>query len=121
MTSPTDPQDLAHVAAYSTARAFESVTQQRGLYWYSGLTPSAVDELRDQHHIYVGADGRVCVAALQAQFIPRVARAIAVAFARHGSRFVSAADGALSPTACDVEASAALVCDSCGLLQHSDS
>lgn len=56
---------------------FSFVLRQRGMFSYSGLTSSQVDQLREQHGIYAVSSGRICVAALNSSNIDYVTRAIA--------------------------------------------
>jgi aromatic-amino-acid transaminase len=55
---------------------FSYIVRQFGLFSYSGLSPSQVTRLRERHAIHVVGDGRVCVAALNAGNVDRVAEAI---------------------------------------------
>jgi aromatic-amino-acid transaminase len=56
---------------------FGFVTQQRGMFSYSGLSKQAVARLRDEFSIYAVDTGRICVAALNSHNIDYVANAIA--------------------------------------------
>jgi len=53
------------------------VIEQRGMFSYSGLTPTQVGRLRDEYSIYALESGRVCVAALNSRNVDYVAQAIA--------------------------------------------
>jgi aromatic-amino-acid transaminase len=53
------------------------VLRQRGMFSYSGLSPTQVDRLRDEFAIYAVGTGRICLAALNNRNIDYVADAIA--------------------------------------------
>ena len=44
--------------------SWRHVTEQRGMFTYTGLTPTQVEALRVKHHIYMPADGRISMASL---------------------------------------------------------
>jgi aromatic-amino-acid transaminase len=56
---------------------FSFVTQQRGMFSYSGLTATQVETLRTEFGIYAVSTGRICVAALNTSNLDYVARSIA--------------------------------------------
>lgn len=56
---------------------FGFVTQQRGMFSYSGLTKTQVQRLREEYSVYAIESGRICVAALNTANIDYVASAIA--------------------------------------------
>ncbi|MET1024947.1 MAG: aminotransferase class I/II-fold pyridoxal phosphate-dependent enzyme, partial [Pseudoxanthomonas sp.] len=56
---------------------FSFIAQQAGMFSYSGLTKDQVERLREEHAIYAITSGRICVAALNANNLERVAKAIA--------------------------------------------
>ena len=56
---------------------FGFVTQQRGMFSYSGLTKAQVERLKTEFSIYAVDTGRICVAALNSRNIDRVVDAIA--------------------------------------------
>ncbi|AZP13482.1 amino acid aminotransferase [Undibacterium parvum] len=58
------------------AHNFDFVTQQRGMFSYSGLTKEQVEKLRDNNSIYAVDTGRICVAALNKRNIDVVIDAI---------------------------------------------
>jgi len=53
------------------------ITEQRGMFSYSGLTADQVRRLREGYSIYAIDSGRICVAALSTRNIDYVARAVA--------------------------------------------
>jgi aromatic-amino-acid transaminase len=58
-------------------RDFNYLLTQHGMFSYTGLSPEQVDRLREQHAIYLVRTGRMCVAGLNRENAPRVARAFA--------------------------------------------
>jgi aromatic-amino-acid transaminase len=56
---------------------FDSITAQRGMFSYTGLSKAAVDRLRNEFAIYAVDSGRICVAALNSHNIDHVAESIA--------------------------------------------
>ena len=65
------------LAAAGAAGDFGFVTEQVGMFSYSGLTAEQMRRLRDEHAVYGTDAGRICVAALNPANLDRVARAIA--------------------------------------------
>lgn len=62
----------------SPERDFSFIAAQRGMFSFSGLTPMQVDELRNQHSVYVvTAGGRINVAGITADNLERLCDAIA--------------------------------------------
>jgi aromatic-amino-acid transaminase len=60
-------------------RDFGFVTEQRGMFSYSGLTKEQVQKLREAFSVYAIDTGRICVAALNSRNIDYAADAIAAA------------------------------------------
>jgi aromatic-amino-acid transaminase len=60
------------------------LTEQRGMFSYTGLTADEVDYIRETHGVYLVRSGRMCVAGLNNGNVQTVARAFADAFARRG-------------------------------------
>ncbi|MBV2234041.1 MAG: aspartate/tyrosine/aromatic aminotransferase [Sterolibacterium sp.] len=56
---------------------FSFVTDQRGMFSYTGLNAAQVERLKDEFGIYAVATGRICLAALNTRNIDYVADAIA--------------------------------------------
>ncbi|MEJ6390086.1 amino acid aminotransferase [Gymnodinialimonas ulvae] len=57
---------------------FGALAAHQGMFSLIGATPQQVDTLREDHAVYVVGDGRMNVAGLSPEAIPRVARALAV-------------------------------------------
>lgn len=56
---------------------FDYITQQNGMFSYSGLTKEQVKRLREEFSVYAIETGRICVAALNSQNIAHVIESIA--------------------------------------------
>lgn len=56
---------------------FSYLIKQKGMFSYTGFTPTQVDLLREEHAIYLIASGRMCVAGLNQKNIEKVAEAFA--------------------------------------------
>ena len=70
----------AFVAAVHAARPGVDVSwlaRQRGMFSLLGLSPEAVRELREKHHVYMGLDSRVNIAGLSEDNVGRVAELVA--------------------------------------------
>ena len=59
------------------ARDWDYLVTQRGMFSYTGLSAAQVDQLRQQHAIYLVRSGRLCLTGLTPQNVPQVAQAIA--------------------------------------------
>lgn len=57
-------------------RDFSFITQQRGMFSFSGLTPMQVDQLRNEHSIYIVGSGRINVAGITDDNIQRLCECI---------------------------------------------
>lgn len=55
---------------------FSFMLRQRGLFSYSGLSAAQVDLMKSGHAVHAVRDGRLCMAALNRQNLPRVVDAI---------------------------------------------
>ncbi len=70
--------DLSH--RFGSERDFGFLVRQRGMFSYTGLSPAQVDQLRDQHGVYLVGSGRLCVTGLTPANVGHVASAIASLF-----------------------------------------
>lgn len=59
-----------------STRDWSHITNQIGMFAFSGLTPEQVDKLRSEHHIYMTRDGRLSISGLNDKNIKIVAQAI---------------------------------------------
>ncbi len=68
---------VAELAAAGVGRDMAFVTEQRGMFSYSGLNAAQMQRLRSEFSVYGVDSGRICVAALNGKNVGRVARAMA--------------------------------------------
>ena len=55
---------------------WQHITDQIGMFCYSGLTPEQVDKLTSDYHIYLTRNGRISMAGVTSKDIPYLAKAI---------------------------------------------
>ncbi len=67
------------LAARGVARDLSFVTRQRGMFSYTGLLATQVEQIRTEAGIYAVSTGRICVAALNNKNLDYVADALAKA------------------------------------------
>lgn len=60
-----------------TGRNFSYLTQQQGMFSYTGLTPQQVERLREEFAVYMLSSGRMCVAGLNHRNVEYVADSMA--------------------------------------------
>ncbi|MCX7420789.1 MAG: aspartate/tyrosine/aromatic aminotransferase [Planctomycetia bacterium] len=60
----------------NTGRDWSFITQQTGMFSFSGLKPEQVDALRDKFAIYIVRDGRINVAGMSSETMDRLCDAI---------------------------------------------
>ena len=58
-------------------RRFDHLLQQRGMFSYSGISPAAVEVLKDRYSIYLLKSGRINVAGINEDNVSRVCNCIA--------------------------------------------
>lgn len=63
--------------AIGAKRDFSFVTQQAGMFSFTGLTPEQVDQLANEFGIYAVRNGRICVCGLNEKNVKYVARSFA--------------------------------------------
>ena len=63
------------VAAGST-KSWAHVTDQIGMFCYTGLTPEQVDRMKGEFHIYLTKDGRISMAGVTSANVEYVANAM---------------------------------------------
>ena len=59
-----------------SARSWQHITQQIGMFAYSGMSKEEVTKLRDIHHVYCTMDGRISVAGITNANVDYIANAI---------------------------------------------
>lgn len=68
---------IQSISRESDRHDFTFLTQQKGLFSYSGLKPEQVVALREQYSVFMTADGRINIAGLNSTNIDYVVEAIA--------------------------------------------
>ena len=58
------------------ASELDFVTQQKGMFSFSGLNPEQVQRLKDEFGVYIVKSGRMCVASLNKDNVKYTAEAI---------------------------------------------
>ena len=71
----------ARLVALAPGRDFGYLLSQRGMFSYTGLSAAQVDQLREQHAVYLIRSGRICVAGLNTGNVGRTAEAMAAVLA----------------------------------------
>lgn len=59
-----------------STRDWQHITNQIGMFAYSGMTKDQVEELKAKHHIYCTADGRISMAGVTSGNVDYIANAI---------------------------------------------
>jgi aspartate aminotransferase, mitochondrial len=62
--------------ASGSQRSWQHVTDQIGMFCFSGMTGEMVDELTQKHHIYMTRDGRISMAGVTSKNVGRLAEAM---------------------------------------------
>ncbi|MCO5399039.1 amino acid aminotransferase [Ralstonia soli] len=65
------------LSQHLSGEALSRYIKQRGMFTYTGLSADQVDQLREQHGVYILRSGRMCVAGLNQRNVGAVAEAIA--------------------------------------------
>ena len=65
----------SHLKDLGTPHNWSHITSQIGMFAYTGLSTEQVNTVRDKHHIYLTADGRISVAGLNNGNVAKVAEA----------------------------------------------
>ena len=66
----------AKLADAGSTRDWAHITDQIGMFAYTGLTADQVQAMRDEFHVYCTLDGRISVAGLTPSNVDHVAKAI---------------------------------------------
>lgn len=59
-----------------SAKNWDHITQQIGMFCYSGISPEQVDIMREKHHIYMTKDGRISMAGVTTGNVKYIAEAL---------------------------------------------
>ena len=68
---------VERLAAAGVDRDFGFIQKQRGMFSFSGLTKDQVDQLRDEHSIYIVGSGRINVAGISESNVDYLCQSIA--------------------------------------------
>ncbi|KAI9303491.1 aspartate aminotransferase [Cunninghamella echinulata] len=61
---------------FGSKKNWEHITNQIGMFCYSGMTPEQVDQLKDNWHVYLTRDGRISMAGISSGNVKYLAEAI---------------------------------------------
>ncbi|KAJ9082934.1 aspartate transaminase aat1 [Entomophthora muscae] len=59
-----------------SSKQWDHITNQIGMFCFSGLTPEQVEKLRSDHHIYLTKDGRISMAGISSHNVKYLAESI---------------------------------------------
>lgn len=62
--------------AAGSTRSWKHITDQIGMFCYTGLTSDQVEILKKDHHLYLTSDGRISISGLTSKNVAQVAQAI---------------------------------------------
>eukprot|EP01104_Vermistella_antarctica_P002838 TRINITY_DN13038_c0_g1_i1.p1 TRINITY_DN13038_c0_g1~~TRINITY_DN13038_c0_g1_i1.p1 ORF type:complete len:437 (-),score=107.83 TRINITY_DN13038_c0_g1_i1:343-1653(-) len=55
---------VSNLAKHGSTRDWSHITNQIGMFCFSGLTPFQVDNIREEHHVYMTRNGRISIAGV---------------------------------------------------------
>jgi aspartate/tyrosine/aromatic aminotransferase len=55
---------------------WEHITNQRGMFAYTGMTEAQVLQIRADHHVYMTNDGRISIAGINTHNVHYIAKSI---------------------------------------------
>jgi aspartate aminotransferase len=64
------------VNQYKSKLNWDHITNQIGMFCYTGLSPEQVEKLKTEHHVYLTKDGRISVAGITSKNVAYLAKAI---------------------------------------------
>jgi len=65
------------LAENGSKRQWTHITDQIGMFCYTGITPEQVDRLAEEHHIYMTRNGRISMAGVSSKNVTYLAKAMA--------------------------------------------
>ena len=71
----------AHLEKEAPGRSWNHVTDQIGMFCFSGLTPEQVDRMASEHSMYMTRNGRISMAGVTTKNVERLAKAMAAVLA----------------------------------------
>jgi len=67
---------VAHLKQLGSKRDWSHITKQIGMFCFTGLTPEQVDQLTQEHHIYLTRNGRISIAGMSSNNVEYLAKGI---------------------------------------------
>ena len=67
---------VAALAAQGSTKSWQHITDQIGMFCYSGLSGAQVDAIKDQYSVYMTQDGRISMAGVTTGNVEYLAEAI---------------------------------------------
>ncbi|KAI8330923.1 aspartate aminotransferase [Blakeslea trispora] len=61
---------------FGSKKSWNHITDQIGMFCYSGMTPQQVDKIKSDWHVYLTQDGRISMAGISSQNVKYLAEAI---------------------------------------------
>jgi aspartate aminotransferase len=55
---------------------WDHITNQIGMFCFTGLTPEQVEKMSKEHHVYLTKDGRISIAGISSRNVGHLAQAI---------------------------------------------
>ena len=65
-----------HLKKMGSTRNWEHITNQIGMFCFTGLTPEQVEKMASKHHVYLTKDGRISIAGISSNNVEYLAAAI---------------------------------------------
>ena len=65
-----------HLKDMGSVKNWEHITNQIGMFCYTGLTAEQVEKMAKEHHVYLTKDGRISIAGISSRNVEYLARAI---------------------------------------------
>lgn len=65
-----------YLKEHGSTRDWSHITNQIGMFCYSGLTPEQVDKLASEHHVYLTRNGRISIAGISSNNVEYLAKAM---------------------------------------------
>jgi len=69
-------QLVGNLKSLGSTRDWSHITNQIGMFCYSGLTPEQVERLKNEYHIYMTSNGRISMAGVFSSKVAYLAQAI---------------------------------------------
>eukprot|EP01080_Neovahlkampfia_damariscottae_P012165 gene12165-5655_t len=69
-------QLVTSLKSAGSTKNWDHITNQIGMFAFSGLSPEEVEAIKEKHHIYMTKDGRISISGLNTKNVDTVAKAI---------------------------------------------